>query len=301
MAKFRSNHRSQARGFLSGYLKILIALGIVVAILLLSKSSLDSWIGQLYDRQDSTATSSSSTFYLPGPQNDPIYQYKGFTLAYNEKTEQPSWVAYELNIDHLNGPKVSRTDYFKEDLNIKTGSATYYDYKNSGYTKGHLVPAADRAYSLKTMEETFLLSNISPQTYACNGGIWRELEEQTRDWARENRSLYIVSGPLFSKANLTYIGANQVAVPQAFFKVILDHLAPEVRAIAFVIPNDVSDRPLQKYVHSIDEVEEKTGLDFFYELFTDNLEDSIEQQVDLEKWTFDYKRYQTRVNNWNNR
>jgi endonuclease G len=284
-----------------GFFKILIVLSIVGFILVLSKSSLEDWFGQIYGRQNATMNIGSDIYYLPEPQKDLIYQYKGFTLAYNDETEQPSWVAYELNVDHLNAPKVSRTDYFEEDLNIKTGSATFYDYKNSGYTKGHLVPAADRAYSKETMAETFLMSNMSPQTYEFNGGIWRELEEQTRDWARKNQSLYIITGPIFSKSGLTHIGATRVAVPDAFFKVILDHSEPDITAIGFIIPNHISERPLQDYVHTIDEIEEKTGLDFFYELFTDNLEDSIEVQVDLKKWPFNQRRYETRINNWNKR
>jgi endonuclease G len=195
----------------------LILLSIVVVFLLLSKANFESWISRLYGGSNHTESTASALYYLPESQEESVYKYKGFTLAYNEETEQPRWVAYELNIDHLNAPQVSRTDYFKEDKKIGTGSATYNDYKNSGYTKGHLVPAADRAYSVETMEETFLMSNISPQIYACNGGIWRELEEQTRDWARKNRSLYIVTGPLFPNTRLTHIGVYKVAVPQAFF------------------------------------------------------------------------------------
>jgi endonuclease G len=240
-------------------------------------------------------------FYLPAGANGSIYKYKGFSLAYNESTEQPSWVAYELLVGHLNAPKVARSDYFKEDHQISTGSATYLDYKNSGYTKGHLVPAADRSYSLETMEETFLMSNISPQTYYFNAGIWRELEEQTRDWARMNKALYIISGPIFSPSGKKYIGKNRVAVPDAFFKVILDATDPDLKSIAFVIPNDTSNQPLQHYATTIDEVEEKTGLDFFSELLSNNLEDSLEAQLELNKWSFDEERYKTRVTYWNNR
>ena len=244
---------------------------------------------------------SNDLFYLPARTEDSIYQYQGFTLAYEEDKEQARWVAYELTVNHLNAPKVSRADYFREDLGIRSGSATYYDYKNSGFTKGHLVPAADRAFSVETMEETFLMSNISPQVYTFNGGIWRELEEQTRDWARKSKSLYIVTGPIFKQKSLDRIGQNQVAVPESFFKVILDHIEPELKGIAFIIPNEPSVKHLDQYVFSIDEVEQKTELDFFHELFTNKLEDSLERKVDLEKWPFNEDRYQIRINQWNKR
>lgn len=300
MAKFRSNHHRQSKGLFSGGFKLMLVLAFGVVILLFSRPFIDRIVKNIY-RTGPVATGEGEAFYLPDAAAFPLYYYQGFTLAYDEEHEQPKWVAYELNIAHLNAAKVPRTDYFEEDPRIRSGSATFNDYKNSGYTKGHLVPAADRAYSRNTMEETFLMSNISPQVYACNGGIWRELEEQVRDWARMYRSVYIVSGPLFSSAVSKHIGENRVAVPDAFFKVILDHLEPEIKGIGFVIPNQRSDQPLQHYMVSIDEIEEKSGIDFFHELFTDKLEDSIESQFDETQWTFDEERFQQRLNYWNNR
>ncbi|MCB0687622.1 MAG: DNA/RNA non-specific endonuclease [Saprospiraceae bacterium] len=299
MAKFRANHRRQ--GMFGGIFKLILLFAIGLIILLFSKPFISSLVDKMYKLEDRSDTTNRERFYLPEPQSDAIYNYEGFSLAYNEKSEQASWVAYELTVAQLNAPKVNRSDYFNDDPQIRGGSATYYDYKNSGYTKGHLVPAADRAYSVKTMEETFLMSNITPQTYAFNGGIWRELEEQTRDWARTNRSLYIVCGPIFNKSNRQYIGTNQVAVPEAFFKVILDDNPPELKGIGFIIPNERSELPLQEYAVNIDKVEEKTNLDFFYELFTNKLEDSIESHLDLHQWSFDPDRYRLRVENWNNR
>lgn len=276
---------------------LVLAIGII--ILLFSRSFIDSLMQRLY-QSNLSIEDVAERYYLPAPAADPVYHYQGFSLAYVEEYEQARWVAYELEVSQLNTPKVSRTDFFKEDKSIKTGSSTFYDYKNSGYTKGHLVPAADRAYSIETMEETFLMSNIAPQIYHCNSGIWRELEEQTRDWARSNRSLYIVSGPIFGR-RIERIGQNQVAVPEAFFKVLLDSNEPEIKGIGFIIPNQMSEKPLSDYAVSIDELEQKTGIDFFYELFTDKLEDSIESNIDLNQWQFDTARYQVRVNTWNKR
>src|SRR5690606_37019502 len=125
------------------------------------------------------------------------------------------------------------TDWFEKDAAIPTGSADFYDYKGSGYTKGHLVPSADRAWNRKVNEETFLMSNISPQAYHFNGGVWRELEENVRDWARENDRLFIVTGPVIGQSR-ERIGSNQVTVPEAFFKAILDLDLPDQKAIAFL-------------------------------------------------------------------
>ena len=298
MAKFKTNHRNQRRDIFSGYLKLLFIFALLVVLALFSRPAVMHWLTAIDSRSPDHP---DDLFYLPAPTGDSIYRYQGFTLAYEEDKEQARWTAYELTVNHLNAPKVARTDYYREDLNIRSGSATYYDYKNSGLTKGHLVPAADRAYSVETMEETFLMSNISPQVYLFNVGIWRELEEQTRDWARKSKSLYIVTGPVFDQKSLDRIGQNQVAVPQSFFKVILDHIEPELKGIAFIIPNEPSVKHLDQYVFSIDEVEQKTELDFFHELFTNKLEDSLERKVDQEKWSFNEERYQMRINQWNKR
>src|SRR5690606_10935983 len=129
---------------------------------------------------------------------------------------------------------------------IPTGSAEFYDYKGSGYTKGHLLPSADRVWNRKVNEETFLMSNISPQVYHFNAGVWRELEENVRDWARANGRLYIVTGPVFRNSRET-ISPKEITVPEAFFKVALDLDHPEQKAIGFVIPHEKTDLHLADF------------------------------------------------------
>lgn len=301
MAKFRTSHRRAARGKLGPSFKLVFLLTLGVVILLFSRPLINDLVQKFYPSTNLVNPDGPLIYYLPDAGSYPVYPYQGFTLAYDEAHEQARWVAYELTVAQLNAKKVSRTDYFKEDPGIRSGSASYYDYKNSGYTKGHLVPAADRAFSITTMEETFLMSNISPQIYECNGGIWRELEEQVRDWARQDKSVYIVTGPVISPIGTRRIGQNRVTVPEAFFKVILDHSDPVIKGIGFIVPNAISYRPLQDYAMTIDDIEEKTGIDFFHELFTDKLEDSIESQVNLDLWRFNEERFETRINHWNNR
>ncbi len=81
-------------------------------------------------------------------------------------------------------PWVDRQGDFRPDDKVKTGSATPADYRSSGYDRGHLVPAADMAFSAEAMSATFVMSNISPQARNFNNGVWRELEELTRSWAK---------------------------------------------------------------------------------------------------------------------
>ncbi len=300
MAKFKtSHHRSKKHGLFSGVVKVAFIMCILLVLLLFVRPTLENMFsgGAAFDDEISE---DEDLFFLPTGSNDPIYHKKSYSLAYSEQHEQARWVAYQLTIGHLNAPKVKRTDYFTEDLTISTGSATFYDYKGSGLTKGHLVPAADRAYSKEAMEETFYMSNMSPQTYAFNGGIWRELEEQVRDWARENESLYIVAGPVFGRVTKK-IGENSVSVPKSYFKVLLDAHGEEYKGIGFVIPNEISDEPLSAFAMSIDEVEKITGLDFFADLLRDEMENKIESQLDQNLWEYDQARFQRRIEQWNKR
>lgn len=236
--------------------------------------------------------------YLPSGGDGMIVSHRYHTLSYNEAHEQANWIAYVLTREQLNQHAVERADEFRQDPAVRTGSATTWDYRGSGYDRGHLVPAADRAFSAEAMEETFLMSNISPQIGPFNKGIWRELEEQTRDWARQHRRLYIVTGPVLSKNPSGTIGDNEVSVPVSYFKVLLDADEPEKKGIAFVIPNDISDIPLRDFAIPIDDAERITGLNFFAGFLPGEIE-NVERRMDISKWKFDENRYQLRITKWN--
>ena len=299
MAKFRRNHQRGKYSVVGGSVKLGLAVMLLILLFVLTRPLISRFFDQT--SEDKLIVDDTTAYYLPVGGDNPVYAQKHYYLAYDEDTEQAAWVAYELNLSHLNARKVSRTDYFSEDPTIRTGSAHYEDYRGSGYTRGHLVPAADRAFSREAMDETFLMSNISPQTYHFNGGIWRELEELTRDWARLNERLIVVSGPVFEKSNPSRIGRNGVAVPDAFFKVLIDIDEPDLKGIAFVIPNEKSDKPLTSYMVAIDQVETLTSLDFNANLLTSALEDSLESTVTSSAWPIDDVRFQLRVNEWNRR
>lgn len=220
---------------------------------------------------------------IPEGADGQVIEYEAFTISYNEKYEQANWVAYHLTKEEVEDHKVERKDNFRADKQVETGSATPTDYKKSGYDRGHLAPAADMRWSKEAMSESFYMTNMSPQTKELNRGIWKKLEEKSRDWAVENGSIYIVTAGIL-KGKLKTIGKNEVAIPEYYYKVILDYQEPEIKAIAFIMPNkDPEKAPLRDFVVSIDEVEKKTGLDFFPKL-GDKLEDKLEGAKNPEKW-----------------
>ena len=119
-------------------------------------------------------------------------------------------------------------------------------------------------WSKDAMDESFLMSNMSPQDPGFNRGIWRTLEELVRDWAAENEEVYVVTGPVLIDGPYEPIGENEVAIPKRFYKVILDYKEPELKAIGFIQLNEKVAKPPSTYFVSVDVVEQVTDLDFFY-------------------------------------
>ena len=233
---------------------------------------------------------------LPVSNTGDVVRHTWFVLSYDEDNEQAEWVAYELTREHLNENWAERPNSFRPDPEVRTESATPRDYAGSGYDKGHLCPAADMAFDDSAIDETFVMSNMSPQVPAFNTGVWRELEELTRDWARKFNRLYVVTGPVLTQQGLGQIGFSKVTVPGAYYKVLL---APEQhKAIAFVLPNALSTKPVLEYAYSIDKVEKLTGLDFFPNILK-GLDEELEGSLDLDAWPIDRKRYEERVKTWN--
>ena len=234
---------------------------------------------------------------LPKPKpGDIIIHRVGYVLSYNETHEQANWVAYELTLEEANG-SFKRTNDFRPDPKIKTGSATLADYRSSGFDRGHLAPAADMKWSAEAMSESFYMSNMSPQRPSFNRGIWKRLEEQVRKWAVNNKSVYIATGGVLT-SGLIKIGPNQVSVPEKFYKVILDYQEPELKGIGFILPNKGSKEPLENYAITIDKVESMTGIDFFDKL-PNEIEEEIESEVNLNRWNF--SRTSTRYQQYSKR
>ena len=221
---------------------------------------------------------------IPATENEKlVVHHTAYSLLYSEEHEQAIWIAYELTSEETN-KKFDRSDKFIVDPAIKTGSATTADYTGSGYDRGHLAPAADMSWSNQTMQESFYYSNMSPQDQSFNRGIWKKLEELVRTWAVEDKSLYVVTGPILSD-NLPSIGPNKVSIPKFYYKVLLDYSQPDFKAIGFIIPNQGSKADLSSFAVSIDKVEQLTGLNFFHNL-PDKQEISLESSICISCWSW---------------
>lgn len=211
-----------------------------------------------------------------------LLQRTGYLVSYNYKTRVANWVAWKLTPERLKGD-TKRTDNFYPDPALPSREAvTTHDYKNNGWDRGHLCPAGDNKWDRKAMKESFYMTNICPQHHNLNRGDWNELEQKCRKWVQRDTCMYIVAGPIFYKKKPRTIGEHKVAVPDAFFKVILS-LYPKPKTIGFIYKNEEGNHPLATYVKSVDEVEKITGIDFFPAL-PDEIEEIIEAEYNLKDW-----------------
>ncbi|AXG68275.1 nuclease [Kordia sp. SMS9] len=225
----------------------------------------------------------TNKFYLPSSTTGQVIHHEGYSLSYHEAFEQAEWVAYELKKNQLVYTDFKRP-YFEQDEAVPTESAHWRNYKNSGYDRGHLCPAADRKYTKAAFTETFLTSNISPQQHEFNAGVWNRLEQKVRYWAKKYDGVYVVTGGILEN-NLKTIGSEAVAVPKYFYKILLDNSGGNTKIIAFLLPHKVSNKPLYEYVVSVDELEKRTGIDFFPEL-DDAKENKLEAMTTYKQWSF---------------
>ena len=237
-------------------------------------------------RNPTPKTSEDNTVSSPvnAPKKDqdkeyPIISYSAYEVMYNPEYKIPRWVKYELLASETDGPYSRKGLKFIPDPAVNLPQADDYDYRGSGWSRGHMAPAGDFKWSSTAMVETFYFTNCCPQNQSLNSGQWNTLEQKVRDWARKFGKVYIVTGPIVGKNIYGTIGYNKVVVPDAFFKAIL---AGE-QSIAFVMYNHNNNENMQKCAMSVDDLEALTGIDFFAEQ-VDDFENQVEATYNLRNW-----------------
>lgn len=208
--------------------------------------------------------------------------HRSHILSYNSSRGTLNWVAWRTTAADL-GEKRDRSR-FEEDRSLPNGfrSVQYYDYSGSGYDRGHMVPAADRFADESLMEETFLMTNIVPQTGDLNQFPWNKLEMYARGIARNGSDLYTLAGVYGEKGRLR----GKVVVPTNCWKVIAiiprgqTNITRSTRIIAVDMPNidGIENENWQRYQTTVREIEQKTGLDLFSALPRD-VQDVIEKEM----------------------
>jgi endonuclease G, mitochondrial len=196
-----------------------------------------------------------------------------YALDESTATKVPVWVAEYVTAAEVTGD-AERGGFAPDPLLTKGDRAELADYRGSGWDRGHQAPAGNHKASQARMDETFYLSNMCPQQPEFNRQFWRELEERTRAWVRERGEAYEITGPIFwngkaitPKYAYETIGADQVAIPTHFYKIIVapvERGSTEYEAIAFLAENRAYQRPFHfdHFIRSVADIEALTGLDF---------------------------------------
>lgn len=160
--------------------------------------------------------------------------HAGYASGVGTTHREARWVAYELTAKHDLGcfPRTGLS--FKVDpLVPPQDQAKPSDYRGSGYDLGHMAPNEDFAWNKDEQRDTFSMINVEPQLPGLNRQGWERLEEDVRAWALSHGDIEVYVGPIFVTAKGT-IGADKIAVPSAFFKVVIDRSTGET--MGFVMP-----------------------------------------------------------------
>ena len=202
---------------------------------------------------------------IPKGVSNQVLNYQAIRVNFNPSLRIPNCVAYELTATMVAmadapGHEVRKNYNYARDPNVKSCPENW-EYRGSGYSRGHMAPAMDMRWDKTTMAQCFYMTNMCPQETKLNNDHWRVLEERVHRWAKRDKRIMVYTGPIMGK-NPKMIGKDKknIAVPDAFFKVL--YAPDQGRAIAFIYPNTPCPGGIKKYAVTVAEVERRTGLTF---------------------------------------
>jgi endonuclease G, mitochondrial len=224
--------------------------------------------------------------YMPSSTDNLVLHKSFYSHSHLKDKKLPEWTIY-FSSNELYESYVSRNDDFRVDSTLNPEfQALKKDYYKSGYDRGHLVPAEDMNFDSTAMSESFLFTNVTPQTPTFNRGIWKKLESLTRALRMKKDSLVIITGAIFKDStHHSTILSGGISVPEFYYKILFD--VEEFTAIGFVIPNHISVEdgriPLESYIYSVSDIEKLTGLNFFYRL-PKRIQSIFENEIIYDDW-----------------
>lgn len=210
-----------------------------------------------------------------------------YALEWDNSKIANRFTCYQM-YDKVAEKNVNRNDDFKEDPDLPAATRSRLsDYSGSGFSRGHLCPSADRLYSRSQNSQTFYLSNMQPQYQNHNGGQWAQYETSVRSWTEKFDTLYVVKAATIDDItlnNTTQSGLlsvkcnNRLPVPKYFYMALMGYKKSQNKYYAVGIwtyhYNNSSAQQTAEHL-TIDELERRTGIDFFC-----NLPDDIEEEVE---------------------
>lgn len=216
-----------------------------------------------------------------------IFRNRAYMVGYSDLRGNPLWVVYKLTLPQKNAPHLKRPENFSSDWR-NFGMIDSGDYTSSGYDRGHMAPnrAIALLYGKEAQYETFLMTNITPQKPSLNQKLWQTLEEiELEEFTQKFHEVWVYTGPLFDRQTVHLKHSRFVEVPDAFYKIYVGISNDgKMEAIAFIVPqNAKATDSIEKYSVSIDEVERRSGFDFFH-LLDDPTEENLEKKIETHHW-----------------
>lgn len=233
------------------------------------------------------------------PGLDDLHIYENFVISYDRRNRIAHWVCEHLVKECLSNEDVTiqqiDPDYFT-DLNIPDMfRSSLKDFRHTEWITGQMAAPNNYKCSEINYTETFILSNIIPLSMEMRANVWIRLENYVRELALKCGSVYVYTGPIFMPQRITFrhwairhqvIGANTVAVPTHFFKVIIAECRDQENGPyveGYVIPNSDIDKnvELSAFLTDIRDIEHFAGLKFFDGTAWENL-NNVQGRVQFE-------------------
>ncbi|MBE0404681.1 DNA/RNA non-specific endonuclease [Halomonas sp. FME16] len=219
-----------------------------------------------------------------------VLRNEGYLVGWSDVRVNPLWVSYQLEAVP-EGTQIGSRPNFQADWRtlwpVKTDS-----YARSGYDRGHMAPnyAIAAVHGRDAQVDTFLMSNMTPQRPNLNRQLWQRLEESViNHFAPRFDRVQVITGPIFPEHFMDNVfnRVGFVEVPEAFYKIIVAPHDEAPLALAFIMPQDVrGNEPLDDYLVTINEIEARTGLNFFPDL-TPEMETVLEGELRTQGWALE--------------
>jgi endonuclease G len=164
-----------------------------------------------------------------------VLKHTNYTTHFSKSKKYPVLVEWWETKAKIGCPTpLPRKDNFKPDPQLPNETNIGADYVNSGYDRGHLMPAkSNQCQTQAVQDECFYYSNMSAQTHRLNAGDWKSLEVLTREWAVKYDSIKIWAGNV---GEIKKIG--KTSVPKQCWKVV--HIKKTNEWFFYLFENDQS-------------------------------------------------------------
>lgn len=214
---------------------------------------------------------------------------KCYFVGYSNDRGDPLWVVYSLTA-HQDGEVDKRQPKFITDTRTQ-GAIVHEHYNRSGYDRGHMAPnyAIGALCDDEAQKQTFLMSNIVPQSKALNQRWWERLERvELSHFTRIFEQVWVIDGPVFSAHPVT-LPNGPVQVPESCYKIFVAQKAGVWHVLAFMVDQGVEGKePLSQYRTNIAAIEARVGFDFLPQLpVPETIKSALKQDKEDTAWRLD--------------